>query len=184
MVPASRLIYLDVDEVLVMDADYTRVFPESKLVSGVTGGNCINLLNNERLPRVARVAVQANAGIIISSDWRKTDPRRSAIISALNRAIRALEGFGAPTRVLGVTPGPRRLGWTHRGEEIADHVQTTPEGTRYVILDDLAEARAGVIRDTGLFIQTHEPDGFREEDAAAALAWLTQATPIIQAPTT
>lgn len=173
MEPAPRLIYLDVDEVLVMDADYARVFPGSIIVSSLVGGQCSALLDNERLPRVARLAVQANAGIIISSDWRKTDPRRTAIRAALDRATRALEGTDAPSRVQGATPGPRRYGWTHRGEEIADHVSTTSIGTRYVILDDLAEAGAGVIRPTGLFIQTREPDGFREADAERALAWLT-----------
>ena len=131
-------IFLDIDGVVATDATYAawRLAGRSETFDGY-----VSLFDPEKVGLINTLSHRADAGIVVSSNWRLPRICPHPIVDVLRAA-----GFAAP--IIGQTPELPPMSkydqFGHRGREIAEYVRINGilRGD-FVILDDDRAARVG-----------------------------------------
>lgn len=127
-------------------------------------------LDPEKMELVKRILDETGAKIVISSSWRLStleDTLKDLSYPSKNPWVKS--PFILAEYVVGVTE--LFSGRSHRGEEIDDYLNSHPEVTNYVILDD---DRDMLEKQQDRFVHTDTYLGINEEDVTKAISILKQ----------
>ena len=149
----SKVIFCDVDGVLNGDGITVERSP-----GGFMG------VSDELILRLKKIVDRTGSEVVLSSDWRlsylegKPDDDYLYLAGKLSRI--------AGIAIAGHT---KDIGWSRRGEEIADYLAGHPEITSYLVLDDIRFPDFGHFRLRKHLILTDKNTGLTEEDVEKAV---------------
>jgi hypothetical protein len=145
-----KVIFLDIDGVLVTQASMQKSIESGKMLEECADQNCVKNLN--------RVIIETEAKIVISSSWK---------MAGVKKMIQHLDKWGVQGECIGITPD---LWQYKRGTEIQRWLSTRDDIEIFTIIDDHNDMEDLIHR----LVQTQFSVGFQEEHAKRCIQMLLE----------
>lgn len=176
----SRVIFLDIDGVLVPAGSMEMIFIDG--ASLPVRSRCTDSdFSAAALGSLRTIVQQTGAGIVLSSEWRRTEEMRDSVgVSLRTRGLPQLRDFTAiHTPKAELLKGDPAIAWCERrAREIGTWLKQHKEVTAWVALDDLDFNWADSVREAGTPVMkchsvlTNAKSCLTEDDAREAVRLL------------